>query len=79
MCRLSPCAIGLAVVRAALVVMLRVGLAIAAYADVYSWTDEDGVIHFTNIKPSGGKWKKVLDSLPRRVATHSPLLASRSP
>ncbi|HEY5946681.1 MAG TPA: lytic transglycosylase domain-containing protein [Kofleriaceae bacterium] len=47
-----------------LAVMLVVGLAVAAYADVYSWTDEDGVIHFTNIKPSGGKWKKVLDSQP---------------
>jgi hypothetical protein len=56
----------LAVVRAALVVMLLVGLAVAADADVYSWTDEDGVIHFTNIKPSGGKWKKVLDSQPPR-------------
>jgi soluble lytic murein transglycosylase-like protein len=31
---------------------------------VYSFTDEDGVIHFTNVRPGGGKWKKVLDSAP---------------
>ncbi len=35
-------------------------------ADVYSWTDDDGVVHFTNMKPSGGKWKKVLASEPDR-------------
>jgi soluble lytic murein transglycosylase-like protein len=49
--------------------MLVVGLAGSASADVYSWTDNDGVQHFTNIKPSGaaaGKWKKVLDSAPER-------------
>ncbi len=44
--------------------MLLVGLAVAAYADVYSFTDEDGVVHFTNIRPRGGKWRKVLDSQP---------------
>lgn len=53
------------VCRIALPVMLVVGLAVAARADVYSFTDEDGVVHFTNIKPrGGGKWKKVLDSAP---------------
>jgi soluble lytic murein transglycosylase-like protein len=31
-------------------------------ADVYSWTDPDGVTHFTNMRPSGGKWKKIIDS-----------------
>ena len=35
-------------------------------ADVYSWTDDEGVAHFTNIKPSGGKWRKVLSSEPDR-------------
>lgn len=35
-----------------------------AGADVYSWTDKDGVIHFTNRRPSGGQWKKVLESAP---------------
>jgi hypothetical protein len=52
------------VVRVAFVLMLVVALASAAYGDVYSWTDDDGVVHFTNIKPHGGKWKKVLDSQP---------------
>lgn len=33
-------------------------------ADVYSWTDADGVVHFTNQRPRGGKWKKVMDSAP---------------
>ena len=50
--------------RVAAVAVLLVGLAALARADVYSWTDEDGVVHFTNIRPSGGKWKKVLDSRP---------------
>ncbi len=56
--------------------MLLAGLAVAAYADVYSWTDPDGVIHFTNIKPSGGKWKKVLDSQPPKGSKAS---AARCP
>jgi soluble lytic murein transglycosylase-like protein len=49
--------------------MLVLALAGSARSDVYSWTDKDGVQHFTNIKPSGagaGKWKKVLDSEPER-------------
>jgi hypothetical protein len=44
--------------------MLVVGLGTLARADVYSFTDEDGVVHFTNVRPGGGKWKKVLDSAP---------------
>ena len=47
-----------------LAVMLLVGLAVAASADIYSFTDQDGVVHFTNVKPRGGAWKKVLDSTP---------------
>jgi hypothetical protein len=39
-------------------------LALPASADIYSWTDPDGVVHFTNIKPRGGNWKKVLISQP---------------
>jgi hypothetical protein len=50
------------VVRRALAIVLLVGLAAFARADVYSYTDSDGVVHFTNMKPSsGGSWKKVLD------------------
>ena len=44
--------------------MLVLGLGVSARADVYSWTDEEGVVHFTNIKPSGSKWRKVLLSDP---------------
>ena len=40
-------------------VMLALGVSVAARADVYSWTDSDGVAHFTNLKPSGGQWKRV--------------------
>jgi hypothetical protein len=50
--------------RLTVVIVLLVALAAAVRADVYSWTDDDGVVHFTNIKPGGGKWKKVLDSHP---------------
>ncbi|MBS1122455.1 MAG: Lytic transglycosylase catalytic [Deltaproteobacteria bacterium] len=49
--------------------MLLLGLvasAAVARADVYSWTDDEGVVHFTNLKPQGGKWKKVLASEPDR-------------
>lgn len=36
-----------------------------ARADVFSYTDAEGVVHFTNIKPrGGGKWKKILVSEP---------------
>lgn len=38
-----------------------------ADADVYSYTDADGVVHFTNIRPRGKdrkKWKKVLKEAP---------------
>jgi len=44
--------------------MLVAAIGALAFADVYSWTGDDGVVHFTNIKPHGGKWKKVLDSAP---------------
>ena len=40
--------------------MLVMGLSVSARADMYSWTDDEGVVHFTNIRPSGGKWKKVM-------------------
>lgn len=41
----------------------------AARADIYGWTDEDGVQHFTNIKPKGAgraRWRKVLGALPEK-------------
>ena len=49
--------------RWALAVMLVVAVGPAVRADVYSYVDDEGVTHFTNMKPGGGgKWKKVLDS-----------------
>jgi soluble lytic murein transglycosylase-like protein len=38
-------------------------LARPAAADVYSYTDSEGVVHFSNLRPTGkdrGRWKKVL-------------------
>lgn len=48
--------------------MLLMVLAGSVRADVYSWTDEEGVAHFTNMKPKGNaqKWKKVLSSEPEK-------------
>ena len=48
--------------RSLLVLLVIAGV---ARADMYSWTDDEGTIHFTNIKPHGGHgehWKKVMDS-----------------
>jgi hypothetical protein len=39
--------------------MLVLGVAVRAEADIYSWTDGEGVVHFTNMKPAGSQWKKV--------------------
>jgi hypothetical protein len=48
--------------------MLAIGLCLLpgerAYGDMYQYTDQDGVVHFTNIQPRGGAWKKVLTSEP---------------
>lgn len=48
--------------------MLLVVLAGSVRADVYSWTDDEGVAHFTNLKPKGNaqKWRKVLSSEPEK-------------
>ncbi|MFN0245976.1 MAG: transglycosylase SLT domain-containing protein [Kofleriaceae bacterium] len=50
--------------------MLVLGLLVGvASADIYSWTDEEGVQHFTNVKPKGkdaAKYKKVLSSEPEK-------------
>jgi len=49
-------------VRALLILALSLGLGGPARADMYSYTDEEGTIHFTNIRPHGGKWSKVMDT-----------------
>jgi soluble lytic murein transglycosylase-like protein len=46
--------------------MLVLGVSVAARADIYTRTDADGVVHFTNMKPSGGNWKKVKWAEPER-------------
>jgi soluble lytic murein transglycosylase-like protein len=52
---------GVGAMRAVVLAAVLAGAAGAARADVWSYTDEDGVVHFTNIRPRGGKarWKKV--------------------
>lgn len=56
-------------VAAALVVLGLVCLGAVARADIFAWTDAEGVVHFTNIPPRGagrGKWKKVMDQQPEK-------------
>jgi soluble lytic murein transglycosylase-like protein len=39
----------------ALVFLLSLVLPLSAAADIYKFTDADGIVHFTNIKPSGNR------------------------
>ena len=39
--------------------VMLVACAAVARAEIYSFTDREGVVHFTNMKPSGSQWKKV--------------------
>lgn len=49
----------------AVALVLAAGAASDARADIYKRVDEDGVVHFTNIRPGGKQgWKKVLDEQP---------------
>lgn len=52
--------------RSGIVALVAVLIAIRPVAaDIYTWTDRDGVVHFTNIKPrSGGGWKRVKNLQP---------------
>jgi hypothetical protein len=59
--------------RAILIIWLVAGSSPAA-AGLYTFTDEEGVIHFTNIKPEGkmrGRWKTLFESGPGKAATVS--------
>jgi soluble lytic murein transglycosylase-like protein len=58
---------------AAVLVILAIalvgGVGAVARADIYAWTDAEGVVHFTNIAPRGGgrgKWKKVMAQQPEK-------------
>jgi soluble lytic murein transglycosylase-like protein len=48
---------------AAVVAALAIG---TAAADIYTYTDDEGVVHFTNLKPKGKKWSKLIDATPDR-------------
>jgi hypothetical protein len=57
--------------RVGLAIVLAVAAAIAiavgsAAADIYTFTDDEGVVHFTNLKPKGKGWKKLIDATPER-------------
>lgn len=51
---------------AALVALIGVLYPLTAAADFYQFTDTDGVVHITNIKPKrgGNRWRKVLREAP---------------
>lgn len=46
--------------------VLAAWAAVPASADIYTWTDGEGVVHFTNLKPRGKGWKKIIDEKPRK-------------
>ena len=55
----------------AAVVFLTVlfGSSVVLHADIYTYTDKEGVVHFTNIKPRGKhkkKWKRIAKDSPSR-------------
>jgi soluble lytic murein transglycosylase-like protein len=52
-----------------LVVLVLLAASSPASADIYSYTDEHGVIHFTNMTPSGGRWKKIYKTGPGKAAS----------
>jgi soluble lytic murein transglycosylase-like protein len=54
-------------VRALLAVVTLLAVAAPARADMYTYTDKDGVIHFTNIKPKGKdrhRWRTLFKTAP---------------
>lgn len=53
--------------RSVLVVSLLLLVPSAAAADFYSYTDGEGVVHITNIRPRAkrGKWKRVMREAPK--------------
>src|SRR5262245_37338038 len=57
--------------RLALALFTLFALSDTARADMYTYTDKDGVIHFTNISPRGGdrkKWRVLYKTGPGKAA-----------
>jgi hypothetical protein len=60
--------------RSAVIVLSWILLAGAASADVFSYEDKDGVVHFTNVKPAGGhtqQWRVLYKSGPGKAGIMS--------
>jgi soluble lytic murein transglycosylase-like protein len=55
--RFTPTARGIAALLALLAAGAVVGVASDASADIYQYTDADGVVHFTNSRPSDPRYK----------------------
>ena len=65
----------------ALAVAVAVTVTASARADVWSYEDKDGVIHFTNIQPQGPKshrWQVIFRSGPGKAQDVSPALQASS-
>ncbi|MEZ4400121.1 MAG: lytic transglycosylase domain-containing protein [Kofleriaceae bacterium] len=64
--RRSPRRLALAVAVVAALVGAAVVTFRTAAADIYTFTDADGVVHFTNLKPKGKGWSKLISAKPER-------------
>lgn len=51
-----------------ILLLLLLGGATAAHADIYTYIDQDGVIHFTNLPRPGKKWKRIMKTGPGKAA-----------
>ncbi len=62
-------------------VALLLAVCVSASADIYTYEDQEGVIHFTNLRPPEGarsQWKVLYRTGPGRAATISPASSSSS-
>lgn len=53
--------------RALALVMALAGAAGTARADIYTFTDDRGVVHFTNIERRGGRWRRIMRTGPGKA------------
>ena len=49
-----------------------------ARADIYSYIDQDGVVHYTNIPRPGRKWKRIMRTGPGKAGSVHARRRSRS-